>query len=107
MKINKHMLSDMRSVNIMALSKAATVDEYLDELTPDLRQAISALRQVVLDNLPDGYREAMQHGMISYVIPLERYPITYNGQALEYAALASQKNYRVPVPDERLRQQRD
>lgn len=35
----------------------------------------------------------MQHGMIGYVIPLERYPVTYNGQALEYAALPSQKNY--------------
>ena len=27
------------------------------------------------------------------MIPLERYPVTYNGQALQYAALASQKNY--------------
>ncbi len=35
----------------------------------------------------------MQFGMIGYVIPLERYPVTYNGQALQYAALASQKNY--------------
>ena len=24
---------------------------------------------------------------------MERYPVTYNGQALQYAALASQKNY--------------
>ncbi len=31
--------------------------------------------------------------MIGYVIHLERYPLTYNGQALQYAALASQKNY--------------
>ena len=31
--------------------------------------------------------------MISYVVPLERYPKTYNRQALQYAALASQKNY--------------
>ena len=35
----------------------------------------------------------MQYGMIGYVIPLERYPVTYNGQPLAYAALASQKNY--------------
>lgn len=35
----------------------------------------------------------MQFEMIGYVIPLERYPVTYNGQALQYAALASQKNY--------------
>ena len=35
----------------------------------------------------------MQFGMIGYVIPLERYPVTYNKQALQYAALASQKHY--------------
>ena len=35
----------------------------------------------------------MQYGMISYVIPLEKYPLTYNKQPLGYAALASQKNY--------------
>ena len=57
------------------------------------RAAISAVRQVVLENLPQGYEEMMQFGMIGYVIPLERYPVTYNGQALQYAALASQKNY--------------
>ena len=59
----------------------------------DRRAAISAVRQVVLENLPQGYEEMMQFGMIGYVIPLERYPVTYNGQALQYAALASQKNY--------------
>jgi hypothetical protein len=35
----------------------------------------------------------MQYGMLGYFIPLERYPKTYNGQALNYAAVASQKNY--------------
>ena len=59
----------------------------------DLRAAISAVRQVVLENLPQGYEEMMQFGMIGYVIPLERYPFTYNGQALQFAPLASQKNY--------------
>ena len=59
----------------------------------DRRAAISAVRQVVLENLLQGYEEMMQFGMIGYVIPLERYPVTYNGQALQYAALASQKNY--------------
>jgi hypothetical protein len=35
----------------------------------------------------------MRWGMISYEIPLERYPDTYNGQPLLYAALAAQKHY--------------
>ena len=77
----------------MAYSKARTVEEYLSELSPDRRESIEAVRKVVLDHLPEGYQEMMLFGMIAYVIPLERYPVTYNRQPLEYAALASQKNY--------------
>lgn len=77
----------------MVQSDAKTVDDYLAELPGDRRETVSAIRQVLLEHLPDGYVETMQYGMISYVIPLERYPITYNGQPLGLAALASQKNY--------------
>ena len=77
----------------MAKSEAATVDDYLAGLPPDRNEAISAVRAVILKHLPLGYEETMQYGMIGYVIPLERYPVTYNGQPLEYAALASQKHY--------------
>ena len=31
--------------------------------------------------------------MITYEVPLETYPNTYNGKSLMYAALASQKNH--------------
>lgn len=77
----------------MASSKAATVDEYLRELPEDRRAVVSAVRDVVVRNLPAGYTETMAWGMISYGIPLERYPDTYNKQPLSYAALAAQKNY--------------
>ena len=77
----------------MARSDAATVEQYLAELAPDRREQIEAMREVVLENLPDGYEEAMNWGMISWEIPLARYPKTYNKQPLMYAALASQKNY--------------
>jgi uncharacterized protein YdhG (YjbR/CyaY superfamily) len=74
-------------------SKAATVEEYLDELTPERREQIEAVRAVILENLPEGYEEAMNWGMISYQVPLEVYPDTYNKQPMMYAALASQKNH--------------
>ena len=77
----------------MTQSKAQTVDEYISELTPDRRDAIGEVRKVVLDHLPDGYLETMQYGMIGYVVPLDKYPVTYNKRPLAYAALASQKNY--------------
>jgi uncharacterized protein YdhG (YjbR/CyaY superfamily) len=74
-------------------SDAATVAEYLAGLPADRRAAIEAVRQTILANLPDGYEEAMNWGMIVYQVPLARYPRTYNGQPLAYAALASQKNH--------------
>ena len=77
----------------MVQSKAGTVEEYLDELPQERREVVSAVRDVILDNLPDGYRESMAWGMIGYGIPLDRYPKTYNKQPLSYAALAAQKNY--------------
>ena len=73
--------------------KATTVEEYLAEQSLEKREALSAVRRVILDNLPEGYAEVMQYGMISYVIPLARYPKTYNKQPLAYISLAAQKRY--------------
>jgi hypothetical protein len=70
-----------------------TVEEYLEALPEDRREAIGAVRQVILDNLPEGYVEQIQYGMLAYSVPLERFPDTYNGQPLSLAALASQKRY--------------
>lgn len=77
----------------MVQSKARTVEEYLEELPEERRAAISEVRKVVRKNLPRGYRETTNWGMITYEIPLERYPETYNGQPLCYAGLAAQKNH--------------
>ena len=74
-------------------SNAKTVDDYLAELPGDRLDAMTQLREVILANLPPGYEEAMNWGMITYQVPLETYPDTYNGQPLMYAALASQKNH--------------
>ena len=74
-------------------SDAATVDEYLDQLPDDRRAALETVRATILDNLPAGYEEVMNWGMITYQVPLEVYPDTYNGKPLMYAALASQKNH--------------
>ena len=74
-------------------SDAKTVAEYLSNLDDVRREAISAVRGVILDNLPDGYEEAMQFGMITYVVPLSVLADTYNGQPLMYVALASQKRH--------------
>jgi hypothetical protein len=72
-------------------SKAETVEEYLAEVPDDRRDLVAAVRQLVLDNLPEGYDEVVQYGMVSYVVPLEVSGPTYNGQPLAYVSLANQK----------------
>lgn len=77
-------------------SQAATVEEYLAELAEDRRQAVRAVRDVILQNLPPGYEEGMQYGMIGYFVPHSLYPPGYHcdpRQPLPFAGLASQKNH--------------
>ena len=50
-------------------SSAKTVQEYLKEMPADRREAINAVRGVILANLPKGYEECMSYGMIGYVVP--------------------------------------
>jgi len=79
----------------MVKSKATTVPKYLKSLPEDRRVVISTIRDLILKHLPKGYRETINWGMLSYEIPLERFPDTYNGQPLSYLCLAAQKNYYV------------
>jgi uncharacterized protein YdhG (YjbR/CyaY superfamily) len=74
-------------------SGATSVEAYLAELPEDRRTALEQVREVILENLPKRFEEAMNWGMIAYQVPLETYPDTYNKQPLMYAALASQKNH--------------
>ena len=74
-------------------SEATTVEDYLAGLPEDRRAAVSAVRDVINDHLPVGYVEQLDWGMISWVVPLETKPDTYNGKPLCYASLASQKRH--------------
>jgi hypothetical protein len=74
-------------------SEARAPEEYIESLPEDRRDTIAAVRAAILEHLPEGNEEGMQYGMIGWYIPLERYPGTYNGQALAVAALAGQKNH--------------
>lgn len=77
----------------MVRSQATTVADYLDALPDERRAVIAAVRDVILRHLPAGYEEAISNGMISYEIPLARYPNTYNGLPLSPIVLAAQKNH--------------
>jgi uncharacterized protein YdhG (YjbR/CyaY superfamily) len=73
-----------------------SVEEYIAALPEDRKPIIEKLRNVILENLPEGYEEQLSYGMIGYVVPLSRYPKGYHakeGEPLPFLSLASQKNY--------------
>ena len=74
-------------------SEATSVAEYLEELPGGRRADLEVVRGSMLGAIPSGVVGTMNLGMISYEIPLERYPDTYNGQPLLFAALANQKRH--------------
>jgi Arc/MetJ family transcription regulator len=77
----------------MVSSAAATVGEYLDELPKDRAAVVSAVRDLVNASLPAGYEEGMLYGMITWMVPLDVYPDTYNRKPLAYVSLAAQKHH--------------
>lgn len=77
-------------------SKATTVQEYLKSLPADRREALEAIRAVILKNLDKGFEEGMQYGMIGYYVPHRIFADGYHcdpKQPLPFAGLASQKNH--------------
>ncbi|MCH6550863.1 MAG: DUF1801 domain-containing protein [Planctomycetes bacterium] len=76
--------------------KPTTVAQYLAALPKDRREALRAVRKVILDNLDAGYAEGLQSGAISYFVPHSVYPPGYHcdpSQPLPYVGIASQKNH--------------
>jgi hypothetical protein len=77
-------------------SKATTVEQYLTELPADRKKAITELRNVIKKNLPKGFKEEMNYGMIGYVVPHSKYPPGYHcnpEMPLPFLNVASQKNF--------------
>jgi uncharacterized protein YdhG (YjbR/CyaY superfamily) len=76
-------------------SKATTVAAYLAEVPEERQQAMKKLRSVIKKNLPKGFKEEMNYGMVGYVVPHTKYPAGYHcnpKDPLPFLNFASQKN---------------
>ncbi len=77
-------------------STATSPSEYLHSLPDERRPIITAMREVILKNLPKGFEEQMNYGMLGYVVPHSIYPNGYHCDPklpLPFINLASQKNH--------------
>jgi hypothetical protein len=71
-------------------------EEYLVSLPEDRKVAMTKLRKTIKGNLPDGFSEVIQYGMITYSVPLSTYPAGYLDDPnvpLPFISIASQKNH--------------
>jgi uncharacterized protein YdhG (YjbR/CyaY superfamily) len=72
-----------------------TVADYLAALPEDRKTAIEHLRQTISENLPEGFAEIIDYGMIAYVVPHSTFPSGYHcdpKKPLPFISFGSQKN---------------
>jgi uncharacterized protein YdhG (YjbR/CyaY superfamily) len=76
--------------------EATSPDNYIEQLPEDRQAPMQKLRAIINDNLPAGFEEAMNYGMIGYVVPHSAYPAGYHCNTklpLPFMNIASQKNF--------------
>ncbi len=75
---------------------ANSPEDYIDQLPDNRKTVITKLREVINANIPEGFEETINYGMIGWVIPHSDYPEGYHAdpkQPLPFINIASQKNH--------------
>src|SRR5687767_6796439 len=76
--------------------QAKTIEDYIDSLPDDRREAMNKLRHVINKNLPKGFSEGLGYGMPGWSVPHTVYPDGYHCDPklpLPFLGIASQKNF--------------
>lgn len=75
--------------------KATSPEDYIDQIPEERQETAKKLRKVINSNLPKGFEEGIQYGMIGYYVPHSIYPDGYHctpEEPLPFMCFASQKN---------------
>ena len=75
--------------------KATSPEDYISQVPEERQETLNKLRQVINTNLPKGFKEGIQYGMIGYFVPHSIYPDGYHctpSEPLPFMSFASQKN---------------
>jgi len=76
--------------------KANNINEYIEQIPQERKMYFTKLRNTILSNLPKGFEEQLNYGMIGYVVPHNLYPKGYHCDPklpLPFINIASQKNF--------------
>jgi hypothetical protein len=72
-----------------------TVLEILTNVPEERKEPFNKLHNVIVENLPIGFKAAISYGGLGYVVPHTVYPSGYHckpNEPLPFAGIASQKN---------------
>jgi hypothetical protein len=75
--------------------KATSPEDYINQVPKERQNALKKLRKAIKENLPKGFEEGIQYGMIGYYVPHSIYPDGYHctpKEPLPFMSFASQKN---------------
>ncbi|MDG1660368.1 MAG: DUF1801 domain-containing protein [Winogradskyella sp.] len=75
--------------------KATSAEDYISQVPQERQNTLKRLRKTIVDNLPKGFEEGIQYGMIGYYVPHSIYPDGYHctpETPLPFMNFASQKN---------------
>ncbi|WP_336958128.1 DUF1801 domain-containing protein [Chryseobacterium contaminans] len=75
---------------------STSLEDYLSKIPEERQESFKKLYNVINNNLPKGFEEISNYGMLGWVVPLKTYPAGYHctpGTPLPFINLASQKNF--------------
>lgn len=75
---------------------STSLEDYLSKIPEERQEPFKKLFDAINDNLPKGFEETSNYGMIGWVVPLKTYPAGYHctpNTPLPFINLASQKNF--------------
>ncbi|MGE8556782.1 MAG: DUF1801 domain-containing protein [Chryseobacterium jejuense] len=73
-----------------------SLEDYLSKIPEERKEPFKKLFDVINDNLPKGFEEISNYGMLGWVVPLKTYPAGYHctpGTPLPFINIASQKSF--------------
>jgi hypothetical protein len=86
----------MEKENKSVQKQIDTAESYIAIQPVERQAALEKLRQAIKMNLPEGFQETIQYGMIGYVVPHTLYPNGYHvnpKEPMPFIALANQKGH--------------
>ncbi len=76
--------------------QASSTQEYLDLLPDDRKEPVTKIKNILKENLPEGFQEGILYKMPAFFVPHTTYPDGYHcnpKDPLPFINVASQKNF--------------